>query len=61
MSEQNLSKLKAPNCLFQFNLKNDSFYSDEKEEQLVVEFSQEEMYSFFQNLETIQSQLDELQ
>lgn len=62
MSEQNLSKLKAPNCLFQFNLKNDSFYSDEnKEEELVVEFSQDELYSFFNNLETIQSQLDELQ
>jgi hypothetical protein len=61
MSEQNLSKLTAPNCLFQFNLKNDTFISDNKEEELVVEFSQDDMYSFFQNLETIQAQLDELQ
>lgn len=57
LSEDALSKQKQTNALFEFATGQQRQEQDDK---FVVEFTQEELYSFFLKLETIQSQLDSL-
>jgi len=64
ISESDLSKMKIPNVLFEFTTtdsqKKDPVSMKPKEENIVVEFTREELYSFFTKLEAIQNQLDKL-
>ncbi|XP_054714281.1 COMM domain-containing protein 10-like [Uloborus diversus] len=55
LAQSSVSKLKTPVGLIELNLK-----SDEENEKLAMEFSHEELYAFYDQLETIQSQLDAL-
>ncbi|XP_050402231.1 COMM domain-containing protein 10 [Patella vulgata] len=50
-------KLKAPNTLLELALKSDD---DESKERIRLDFSHEELYQFYKQLETIQQQLDTL-
>eukprot|EP00794_Sanderia_malayensis_P009870 gene9870-10880_t len=55
MSQSNRSKMKMPTAFFELGLKS----SDQKDdENLRMEFTHDELYTFFQQMETIQSQLD---
>ncbi|KXJ11894.1 COMM domain-containing protein 10 [Exaiptasia diaphana] len=56
MAQANKAKMKVPNALFEFQLSS----SGEKSEKLQMEFTHEELYAFYSQLETIQSQLDAL-
>ena len=51
------TKQKAPNAIFEFNI-NESATNSQKNFQ--VEFSKDQLYNFFVNLETIQKQIDSL-
>jgi COMM domain containing 10 len=51
------TKQRAPNAIFEFNV-NESATNSQKSFQ--VEFSKEQLYDFFLNLETIQKQIDSL-
>ncbi|XP_031564732.1 COMM domain-containing protein 10-like isoform X1 [Actinia tenebrosa] len=55
MAQASKAKLKLPNALFEFHLS-----SGEEKEKIHIEFSHEELYAFYNQLETIQSQLDSL-
>ncbi|PRD23914.1 UNVERIFIED_CONTAM: COMM domain-containing protein 10 [Trichonephila clavipes] len=54
-AQSSVSKLKNPVGLIELTLD-----SNEKVEKLQMEFSHKEMYSFYNQLETVQSQLDAL-
>ncbi|KAF0984404.1 hypothetical protein FDP41_000303 [Naegleria fowleri] len=63
ISESDLSKMKIPNVLFEFttlDYQKDRETNKPKEENIVVEFTREELYGFFTKLEAIQNQLDKL-
>lgn len=53
------SRQKISNAIFQLDLSDESKPTGEKEE-VTVEFSREELYSFYEELEKIQGQLDSL-
>jgi hypothetical protein len=54
-------KLKAPNALFEFNVAKDEHETSfNKHESFQVEFSKDQLYDFFTNLENIQKRIDEL-
>ena len=53
------SRQKIPNAIFQLDLSDESKPTGEKEE-VTVEFSREELYSFYEELEKMQEQLDSL-
>lgn len=57
MAQKNTAKMKLPNALFELNLASGSQGVKEK---IHLEFTHEELYSFYNQLETIQSQLDSL-
>ena len=55
------SKLKAPNALFEFNLINDEPQTAKSNrDSFQIEFSKDQLYDFFNNLENIQKKIDEL-
>ncbi|EFC49506.1 hypothetical protein NAEGRDRAFT_45670 [Naegleria gruberi] len=64
ISESDLSKMKIPNVLFEFTTLDYQNKNTEtmkpKEENIVVEFTKEELYGFFTKLEAIQNQLDKI-
>jgi hypothetical protein len=47
--------MKLPNALFEFGIKD-----GEEKDRVRVEFTHEELFKFYEKLETIQSQLDAL-
>ncbi|BFY97107.1 hypothetical protein BsWGS_00147 [Bradybaena similaris] len=51
------SKMKLTNALFQFGIRNEE---TKKKENIRLEFTHEELYQFYNQLETIQKQLDSL-
>lgn len=55
MAQTGRSKLKQPNALFEFVIKE-----GEEREKVQVEFTHEELYAFYSKLESIQDQLDSL-
>ncbi|RUS74080.1 hypothetical protein EGW08_018158 [Elysia chlorotica] len=57
MAQASQSKVKRPNALFQLGVRNDS---TGKKENIRLEFTHEELYEFYNQLETIQKQLDSL-
>ncbi len=57
LSEDSSSKQRQTNALFEFTTGQQR---QEKDDKFVVEFTQDELYSLFLKLETIQSQLDKL-
>ncbi|KAK0055211.1 COMM domain-containing protein 10 [Biomphalaria pfeifferi] len=57
MAQTTLSKMKLPNALFQLGIRNDT---TGLKENIRVEFTHEELYEFYNQLEVIQSQLDSL-
>jgi len=59
LGQENLSTILEPYALFQFKLGN-PHSEEQKDENLVLEFSHDELYSLFLSLEDIQSQLDSL-
>ena len=56
--QQNLEKMKELNAVFEFGLGSAS--NSVKEDKLTVEFDHESLQKFYNQLETIQSQLDGL-
>lgn len=58
LGDQNLSKLKAPNALFNFNMS--TAVKGGQTEDITVEFTQQQLEEFYDNLELIQGQLDGL-
>lgn len=57
MAQSHMTKMKLPNVMFDLNL---SSGSQGDTEQLHLEFTHDELYAFYNQLETIQSQLDSL-
>ena len=57
MAQASRSRMKEPNAMFQFTVNDDANGSKEK---FGVEFNHEELYAFYNQLETIQGQLDGL-
>jgi len=57
MAQSNMTKMKLPNVMFDLNL---SSGSQGNTEQVHLEFTHDELYAFYNQLETIQSQLDSL-
>ncbi|CAF1488771.1 unnamed protein product [Adineta ricciae] len=57
ISQASKSKVKRPTAIYEFQLKNDQTQEIEK---VQTEFNKEELYAFFEKLESIQSQLDAL-
>ncbi|KAK3799074.1 hypothetical protein RRG08_051355 [Elysia crispata] len=57
MAQASQSKVKRPNALFQLSVRDDS---SGKKENIRLEFTHEELYEFYNQLETIQKQLDSL-
>lgn len=57
MAQASQSKVKRPNALFQLGVRNES---SGKKENIRLEFTHEELYDFYNQLETIQQQLDSL-
>lgn len=55
MAQSGRSKLKQPNALFEFVIKE-----GEEREKVQVDFTHEELYAFYSKLEGIQEQLDSL-
>ncbi|ESO92570.1 hypothetical protein LOTGIDRAFT_190525 [Lottia gigantea] len=57
LAQSSKVKLKAPNTLIELALKSED---SEQKERIRLDFSHEELYEFYQQLETIQKQLDTL-
>ncbi|CAH3033523.1 unnamed protein product [Pocillopora meandrina] len=57
MAQSSMTKMKLPNAMFELNLSSGSQCS---EEQVHLEFTHGELYAFYNQLETIQNQLDTL-
>ncbi|UJR15085.1 hypothetical protein I4U23_002052 [Adineta vaga] len=57
ISQGSKSKVKRPTAIYEFQLKNEQTQEMEK---IQTEFNKEELYTFFEKLELIQSQLDAL-
>jgi len=57
MAQSNMTKMKLPNAMFELSLASGS---QGVKEQVHLEFTHEELYAFYNQLETIQSQLDSL-
>ncbi|XP_041366953.1 COMM domain-containing protein 10-like [Gigantopelta aegis] len=57
MAQANKSKLKIPNALFELGVKDQN---TETKEKIRLEFTHDELYAFYNQLETIQKQLDGL-
>ncbi|XP_068741371.1 COMM domain-containing protein 10-like isoform X2 [Montipora capricornis] len=57
MAQSNMAKMKLPNALFELRV---SSGSQGVKDNIYLEFTHEELYSFYNQLETIQSQLDSL-
>jgi hypothetical protein len=55
IAQSSRTKMKLPNALFEFGIKD-----GEEEDRVRVEFTHEELFKFYEKLETIQSQLDAL-
>ena len=53
------SRQKVPNAIFQLGLSDETKPAEEKEE-VTIEFTREELYQFYSELERIQDQLDSL-
>ena len=60
MSESQLSKQHEPTAIFEFNLSQAAEGKEGVGEKQAVEFTHQELYSFFGDLERIQHQLDAL-
>ncbi|XP_065836566.1 COMM domain-containing protein 10-like [Oscarella lobularis] len=58
MGQSTKSKTKIPNALFEFDVKSDGEGQDV--ERVRTEFTHEELFSFYKQLETVQDQLDSL-
>ncbi|XP_070542596.1 COMM domain-containing protein 10-like [Ptychodera flava] len=56
MGQANSAKMKLPNAMFELGVKKD----DGSKERVRMEFNHEELYDFYDKLETIQSQLDSI-
>lgn len=57
MAQSNKVKMKVPNAMFEFNVTDENTPEQEK---IKVEFTHEELYAFYNQLETVQKQLDGL-
>ncbi|CAF1030385.1 unnamed protein product [Adineta steineri] len=57
ISQASKSKVKRPTAIYEFQLKNEQ---TQQIENIQTEFNKEELYVFFEKLESIQSQLDAL-
>ncbi|XP_022329094.1 COMM domain-containing protein 10-like [Crassostrea virginica] len=57
MAQSNKSKMKLPNAMFELQVNNED---SEDKEKVRFEMTHEELYSFYNQLETIQKQLDNL-
>jgi len=57
MAQDVQSKMKMPNALFQLAVKDDSSGATEN---IKIEFTHDELYEFYNKLETIQRQLDSI-
>lgn len=55
IAQASRTKMKLPNALFEFSVQD-----GEEKDKVRVEFTHEELYKFYEKLETIQSQLDSL-
>lgn len=55
MAQSNKAKMKMPNAMFEFNVTDENTTEKEK---IKVEFTHDELYMFYNQLETIQKQLD---
>ena len=61
MGEGRLSQMKDPSAIFEFALaRPDVPAEQQQEEKVVAEFSHDELYSFFLDLEKMQEQIDAL-
>ena len=61
MGEGRLSQTKDPSAIFEFGLaRPDAPAEQQQEEKVVAEFSHDELYSFFLDLEKMQEQIDAL-
>lgn len=60
MSESQLTKQHEPTAIFEFNLSQAAGGKEGVGEKQAVEFTHKELYSFFEDLERIQHQLDAL-
>jgi len=60
VGQSNLFRLKEPSAVFEFGLTSTSETTKQANERLTMEFTHEELEDFFQRLETIQEQLDNL-
>ena len=56
LGQSDLTKLQDPTALFEFTLKNPG----DATEKLCIEFNHDELFSFFNDLELVQQQLDQL-
>ncbi|XP_077989449.1 COMM domain-containing protein 10-like [Glandiceps talaboti] len=56
MAQANMAKMKSPNAMFTLGVTTD----DGSKEQVKVEFSHDQLYDFYDKLETIQGQLDSI-
>ncbi|XP_046354622.2 COMM domain-containing protein 10-like [Haliotis rufescens] len=57
MAQSNKTKLKSPNALFELQVSEES---SEEKEKIRIEFSHDELYKFYSQLEVIQRQVDGL-
>ncbi|XP_046574221.1 COMM domain-containing protein 10-like [Haliotis rubra] len=57
MAQSNKTKLKSPNALFELKVGDEA---TEEKEKIRIEFSHDELYKFYSQLEVIQKQLDGL-
>ncbi|XP_052100412.1 COMM domain-containing protein 10-like [Mytilus californianus] len=55
MAQSNKAKMKMPNAMFEFNVTDENTTEKEK---IKIEFTHDELYMFYNQLETIQKQLD---
>jgi len=60
ISQSTLNRLKLPVAIMDLNLKSSSASSKIANESLTLEFTHDELYDFFNKLELIQEQLDNL-
>jgi len=62
MAQSDLTRVKTPLSIFEFNLKDtdSTINAKAKENTFHVEFTHEELYKFFDQLDLLQEQLDRL-
>ncbi|EDO32681.1 predicted protein [Nematostella vectensis] len=56
MAQANMSKMKLPNAVFELGIST----SGKEQENIHIEFTHDELFAFYNQLESIQSQLDSL-